>query len=499
MRRSIVTLALLVLIAAPRSAEAFCGFYVEGSGKQLVNDATQVVLMRSGTRTVLSMQNHYAGPPEAFAMVVPVPVVLHDGDVKTLPRDVFDRIETLDAPRLVEYWEQDPCQPYPPKLRRKMTGAPPPPTPSSAPAGVEGGYVKVEAEFVAGEYQIVILSATDSTALDTWLREQHYAIPDGAEPLLRPYVEGGWKFFVAKVDPKKVTFDSDGRAELSPLRFHYDSDEFVLPVRLGLINSAGKQDLIVHILGDTRYELASYPNAFIPTNLEVTAAAKERFAELYAAVFDRTLEQHPRAVVTEYAWDARGCDPCPGPALDRRDLETLGGDVTNGASTVLTRLHARYGKDLAEDLVFRAASPVSGGREDYDAAHRIVAEPKASDSNTFQARYVIRHAWDGPINCTAPQRGIWGGPGRGSAGKPGGVSTAQDLAFAPRGKLALSSMIASGTMSLEIEKPTPPPAPAPAAVEDAPKKTSSGCGCSSSSPSAGLALALLVLVIRRRK
>src|SRR6476619_6964010 len=89
---------------------AFCGFYVAGSDQQLVNDATQVTLMRSGTRTVLAMQNDYKGPPEAFAMVVPVPVVLHDGDVKTLPKELFQHVEQMGAPRLVEYWEQDPCE-----------------------------------------------------------------------------------------------------------------------------------------------------------------------------------------------------------------------------------------------------------------------------------------------------------------------------------------------------------------------------------------------------
>src|SRR6185312_11897374 len=88
---------------------AFCGFYVAGSGQQLTNDATQVVLMRMGTRTVLAMQNNYKGPPDAFAMVVPVPVVLHEGDVKTLAKDVFAHVEQMGAPRLVEYWEQDPC------------------------------------------------------------------------------------------------------------------------------------------------------------------------------------------------------------------------------------------------------------------------------------------------------------------------------------------------------------------------------------------------------
>ena len=100
-------------LAAPSPASAFCGFYVSGADAKLYNNATQVVLMREGQRTVLSMQNNYQGPPRDFALVVPVPVVLQQGDVRTLPRALFDRIDQLAAPRLVEYWEQDPCPPRP--------------------------------------------------------------------------------------------------------------------------------------------------------------------------------------------------------------------------------------------------------------------------------------------------------------------------------------------------------------------------------------------------
>src|SRR4051812_6694141 len=112
MRTAIILIGALV--CAPRAADAFCGFYVAGSDQQLLADATQVVMMRKGTRTVLSMQNNYKGPPSEFAMVIPVPVVLKEADVKTLPKDVFANIERMGAPRLVEYWEQDPCAPIPP-------------------------------------------------------------------------------------------------------------------------------------------------------------------------------------------------------------------------------------------------------------------------------------------------------------------------------------------------------------------------------------------------
>ena len=57
------TVAVTALLV-PAPAEAFCGFYVGGAGAKLFNDATVVVLMREGTRTVLSMQNAYKGPPE---------------------------------------------------------------------------------------------------------------------------------------------------------------------------------------------------------------------------------------------------------------------------------------------------------------------------------------------------------------------------------------------------------------------------------------------------
>src|SRR5689334_13115866 len=103
----------LTLITA--GVPGFCGFYVAGGGAELFNNATQVVLMREGTRTVLSMQNNYQGPPEDFAMVIPVPVVLKKENVKTLKKEIFARVDTLAAPRLVEYWEIDPCYVEPPR------------------------------------------------------------------------------------------------------------------------------------------------------------------------------------------------------------------------------------------------------------------------------------------------------------------------------------------------------------------------------------------------
>jgi hypothetical protein len=491
--------AAVAACAFAGTAHAFCGFYVSGSGEKMFNDATQVVLMRQGTRTVLSMQNDYKGPLEDFAMVVPVPVVLHEPDVKTLPRTVFEHTEALGAPRLVEYWEQDPC-PVPAKndgLRMRAA-------PSAAGAGADYAKasdkqqsVRIEAKFDVGEYKILILSATDSAGLETWLHQNHYQIPPGAEPLLRPYVEGGSKFFVAKVDPKKVSLQ-DGHAALSPLRFHYDSEEFALPIRLGMANSSGKQDLIVNILSaDKRYEVANYKNAFIPTNFDVRPSVKTRFAEFYAALFDKTVEANPGAVITEYAWTAvpnYHCDPCTDADISNPDLMTLGGDIVGGAiargNFVLTRLHARYGKtDMKDDLRFREARPVTGGREQW-SKNGIEYGATSSQQNYFQARYVIRHAWTGPIRCQNPVRNVWGGPPDGNY-QP--TIAANKLAFAPRGKLEVASVVKRDLWEIGLKKDGGAP-PGGGKFATPPIKKLQGLGLGV----LGLVAALAVFWIRRR-
>jgi hypothetical protein len=327
-----------------------------------------------------------------------------------------------------------------------------------------------------------------------------------------------------------------GQAMLSPLRFHYDAESFNLPIRLGMMNSAGTQDLIVHILAPgQRYEVANYPNVTIPTNLDVKEEARERFGEFYAALFDRTLEKNPGAVVTEYAWDAGSCDPCPTPPLDPGALATLGGDVLGGGGGgaaaargrvmmpmygfVLTRLHMRYGKDgINEDLVFKAAPPIAGGREWRGEGGKLEEGKVAAPINNFQARYAIRHEWTGPIACENPVRGVWGGPPSGQASSR--PRPAVDLAFVPRGQTQLASILRQDVPEIGVTAETAAREPAPAgdpsavtqalndpgqsAAADRPRepvrKDRQGCAAGGAT-GAGAALGLLLALagLRRRR
>lgn len=473
--RALLLLALLL----PAPALAFCGFFVSGADARLFNDASQVVLMRKGTRTVMSMSNNYKGPPEDFAMVVPVPVVLQKEQVKTLAANVFDKVDALSAPRLVEYWEQDPCYVEPVReMVMKSSGGRVPRSALKHKKADEDYGVKVEAQFAVGEYTIVILSAKEANGLEAWLTDNQYKIPEGASTALAPYIQDGMKFFVAKVDIEKVRKNEKGTVVLSPLRFDFESPELRLPVRLGLLNAQGKQDLIVYVLHpDSRFEVGNYPNLFIPTNLEVTDDVRHQFGSFYAKLFDQTLAKSGgKGVVTEYSWQAGKCDPCPVPPLQDGDLYTLGGDVLIGgpkpvatdapaprdrpffgtaSSWTLTRLHTRYSKDtLSEDLVFKPAEPVVGGRANWDGtAMENPGEVKRDRINNFQGRYIIRHYWTGKVTCKNPQWGRWGGPPNGGEKK---TIAATDLGSVKRTEVNLAKVVRSKLDSLGLPgRPTP--------------------------------------------
>ncbi len=104
-----LTLAALIL-GAPHDARAFCGFYVGKADESLVNHSSQVVMAHHDDKTVISLMNDYQGEPSEFALVVPVPVVLQKGQVHIGDRELFQKIDAYSSPRLVEYYDPDPCE-----------------------------------------------------------------------------------------------------------------------------------------------------------------------------------------------------------------------------------------------------------------------------------------------------------------------------------------------------------------------------------------------------
>jgi hypothetical protein len=379
------TLASIVAWSAP-PLFSFCGFYVSKADTKLFNRASQVVLVRDGDRTVMTMVNDFQGDLKEFAVVIPVPTFLRREQIHVGDKALIDHLDAYSAPRLVEYFDPDPCRIS--MLAETMTAdrmalrA----APAAAPRAQSLG-VRIEAQYTVGEYDILILSAEQSAGLETWLRENGYKIPAGASPVLASYLRQNMRFFVAKVN---LTEQSKlGFSYLRPLQIAYESPKFMLPIRLGMVNANGPQELFVYALTRKgRVETTNYRTAKLPSDMDLPIYLKEpgEFAKFYKAMFTRQVEKEDRSVLfLEYAWDMRWCDPCAADPLSSDELKRLGvfwtDDRTGPPPDVfLTRLHVRYDNaHFPEDLVFQ----------------------ETADRANFQGRYVLRHAWTLRDSCDA--------------------------------------------------------------------------------------------------
>src|SRR3982750_4262177 len=119
MRRILFAIAVTAMLAwSTPSIVAFCGFYVAKADTKLFNKASQVVLVRDGDRTVMTMANDFQGDPKEFAVVIPVPTFLERGQIHVSEQAVIDHLDAYSAPRLVEYFDGDPCAPMVPSESR---------------------------------------------------------------------------------------------------------------------------------------------------------------------------------------------------------------------------------------------------------------------------------------------------------------------------------------------------------------------------------------------
>src|SRR5215510_6208043 len=324
MRRLIVLATLsLSLFPFSRSILSFCGFYVARGDAKLFNKASQVVLVRDENRTVLTMSNDFRGDPKEFAIVIPVPTFLQKDQIHVGDKVLVEHIDAYSAPRLVEYFDDNPC-----RIRMYELQAVSPSTRKDKNAEERANSlgVKIEASYTVGEYDILILSAKQSDGLETWLRENGYRIPPGASSILGSYLKQRMRFFVAKVNLAEQA--KLGYSLLRPIQVAYESPKFMLPIRLGMVNADGPQELFIYALTRTgRVETTNYRTVRIPSNVDLPLFIKDQseFGRFYKDMFTRAVDKEDKeAVFLEYAWDMGWCDPCAADPVSNEELRKLG-------------------------------------------------------------------------------------------------------------------------------------------------------------------------------
>lgn len=398
----------------PQMAHAFCGFYVAKADADLFNKASKVVLARSEDRTVITMANDFQGDVKEFAIVTPVPTVVKQSQVNVAENRIIDHLDAYTAPRLVEYYDSDPCQMQVMEMAMMRSAMPMAAMSDSATKmSADALGVTIEESYSVGEYDILVLSAKQSDGLLTWLNQEQYKLPEGAEKILGSYIKQNMKFFVAKVNLEE--YEKSGFTYLRPLQVAYEHDKFMLPIRLGTLNANGPQELILFTLTkEGRVEASNYRTVKIPTGQNIPLFVENEFGDFYKAMFDTQVKkENMKTVFMEYAWDMAWCDPCAADPLPNEDLRTLGVWWLNtpqqptprpmpgrpmimppqpqAANVFVTRLHVRYDAEtFPEDLMLN----------------------ETKDRENFQGRYVMQHPFTGEASCEAGKQYYAGLPKR---------------------------------------------------------------------------------------
>jgi hypothetical protein len=338
-----------------------------------------------------------------------VPVVLKKDDIKVVDQSIFQLLNDYSAPRLVEYWDQNPCENYRYDDNTKMA---PLSAMSERSAMGNGAFkdkslgVKVEAKYLVGEYDILILSAKESGGLKEWLTSNGYKIPETAEEVLDPYIKSNLKFFVVKVNEKEKQKLNNNF--LRPIQISFNSPKFMLPIRLGMANADGDQDLIVYAFTRKgRIECTNYRNVEIVSNKNIPLFVQKNFGAFYGNLFTNQWNKEDKSVAfLEYSWDVSPqnyyhCDPCIATVPGEQELVQSGvwwlgnkdwndyndvdnEEIDNGSKNVhFSRLHFRYNRrSFPQDLMFQVTP----------------------NTETFQARYVITHPATGSFDCIAGKK-----------------------------------------------------------------------------------------------
>lgn len=336
--------AVFYLFASALSTAALaCPTLAAGDPTKLSFDTAQVIIARDEDETVFSVAINPKGRAQDMALVLPVPVVPAEEDIRTLDPDIFARMDGFTAPRHVS--------------DAGCGGGGGGATDGSGEGEGEGeiteeGAVDVEATYLVGDYEIFILSAEESGALLDWLDSRGFSLAPGSEALLGDYIDSGSYFFAARVAPDAAL--ANGNA-LAPLQVRYESEVFSIPIRLAAQNSPGVQDMIITALvplTDGEVGIANYPSFRVPDKC-VWDSEWGSFSAFYQQAFvEAWEEQGDAAWAREYSSIGWGASPESSVWLEEDDFAELGLPGFYSDSVYISRLHLRYTPEQADqDLV----------------------------------------------------------------------------------------------------------------------------------------------------
>ncbi|GAB5405866.1 MAG: hypothetical protein Aurels2KO_40970 [Aureliella sp.] len=220
----------------------------------------------------------FHGNVKSFGMLVPFPSV---PAIRKVPDDVFGQIErSIDPPEVI--LDLTPGGGIPNAGYGGYGGG-------GFGGGMAGGYggpgmniakdeTRVVREEAVGMYDVVVLQAGSSAALERWMDDNQYRFPTGMEDVCDDYIASGWCFVAVRarighktlVDPApgKTVVDAELQTgahfdgHVQAMGFRFESKQLVVPMRLSTYNEGDLRN-IVYVLTDHAVAINNVETDFV--------------------------------------------------------------------------------------------------------------------------------------------------------------------------------------------------------------------------------------------
>lgn len=254
----------------------------------------------------------YAGAPESFAWIVPVPSV---PELEISNPVTFGLIESATNPQITtqttdlcpvdEYRCETHPDPYCPDAEKNQS----PPGSASSPTGnfssdsaAAGGAsasaggiesVRVFQREQIGSYDTVTFGAGDVNAAIDWLNEEGFITNQTMAPYMQPYVEAGMLFVASKLIP------GAGVDEIRPLSMRFAAEMPMIPLQLTAIAAEPHLTVTAYIFSSSVFEPAGKALISLdPRQLGADSNGRGGYPMLLARAID---EAGGHAFVDEYS------------------------------------------------------------------------------------------------------------------------------------------------------------------------------------------------------
>lgn len=217
----------------------------------------------------------FQGKVEEFGMLIPFP---SPPSIRKVDDNIFSHLAAaIDPPEVIARVQR--WQPRPRRFASGMAKSARSAPAAEAEPALRFDEVKVVRQEAVGMYEVAVLAAGGSKALQKWMNDNGFRYPDGMDTVVEDYVQSKWYFVAVKTNvgqkagvnphpgmreavskrPSGSTFNGFVQA----MGFRFETKELVVPMRLSVFNADGNARNIVFALTDKPSKISGIPEGFV--------------------------------------------------------------------------------------------------------------------------------------------------------------------------------------------------------------------------------------------